>query len=153
MRIYYYIPYFTTTHLDAQMKQKKTKVVKSGHGQITDPDRLFNNLAVIICDKYTEIGLELGLEGKVLTNELETGEFKMLQGSKKAIRMLQLWQQSVKKEDFTYSVLGTALEKHGFLQCAHEYCYGSSICTGNHMDNIIILLKFFSARPDRKLCP
>ena len=108
-------------------------------GQITDPDRLFNNLAINISDKYIEIGLELGLEGKVLTNELETGKFTMLQGNKKAIRMLQLWQQSVKEDDFTYSVLGTALEKHGFKKCAHKYCYASSICTGIH-----ILLKFFN---------
>ena len=108
-------------------------------GQITDPDHLFNNLAINICNKYTEIGLELGLEGKILTNELETGEFKMLQGSKKAIRMLQLWQESIKEDDFTYAVLGTALEKHGFQQCAHKYCYTTSICTGIHMDNIYFL--------------
>ena len=131
---------------------KVQKVVKSG--QIKDSDRLFNSIAVDICDKYLEIGIELGLKGRVLTNELETGSFAMLPGNKKAIKMLQLWQQSVKEDDFTYSVLGTALEKHGFQQCADIYCYASSIiCTGNDMDNIIILLKFFSAHPDGKLCP
>ena len=97
------------------------EVVKSG--QITDPDRLFNNLALEICNKYTEIGIELGLEGKVLTNELETGEFKMLRGNRKALKMLQLWQQFVTEDSFTYSVLAAALEKHGFQRCAHEYCY------------------------------
>ena len=35
------------------------KVVKSG--QITVPDRLFKNLAELIFDKYTEIGIDLGL--------------------------------------------------------------------------------------------
>ena len=55
----------------------------------------------------------------------------MQQGSKKALKMLQLWQQSVDKDDFTYSVLAAALEKRGFRNCAHNYCYTSS--TGNHI--------------------
>ena len=41
--------------------------------QITDPDRLFNDLCLHICDKYMQIGIELGLSIEVLTNELETG--------------------------------------------------------------------------------
>ena len=107
---------------------KAQKVAKSG--QITDPDRLFNNISMDICNKYQEIGIELGLEGKILTNELETGEIKMQQGNKKAIRMLQLWQQFVDKDNFTYSVLAAALEKHGFRRCAYNYCYTTSTCTG-----------------------
>ena len=59
-------------------------------GQITDPDRLFKNLAELIFDKYTEIGIDLGLKINVLTNELETGEVRMLKGSRKALKMLQL---------------------------------------------------------------
>ena len=102
-------------------------------GQITDPDRLFNNICLDISGKYNEIGIELGLQGKVLRDELETGEYKMLQGSKKAIRMLQLWQDSV-HDDFTYSVLAAALEKHGFMRCSLKYCYTSDLCTGNHND-------------------
>ena len=103
-------------------------------GKITNPDRLFNDLSIEICDKYNEIGLELGLEGKVLINELETGKYALLQGSKKAIKMLQLWQQSVDEDNFTYSVLAAALEKHGFRSSAYKYCYTSDI--GNHMNTL-----------------
>ena len=103
------------------------KVVKSG--QITDSDHLFNSLSVDICDKPMEIGIELGLQGQVLTNELETGEFRMLQGSRKAIKMLQLWRDSVDEDKCTYSVLAAALEKQGFQRCSHKYCY---ITIGNH---------------------
>ena len=92
-------------------------------GQIRDSDRLFNDLSVHICDKYIELGIELGLEHKVLTNELETGKFTMLQGNKKAMMMFQLWRDSVAEDDFTYSVLAAALEKHGLKRCALEYCY------------------------------
>ena len=114
------------------------KVVKSG--QITDHDRLFNDISIKICDKYTEVGIELGLKGEVLTDELETGIFKMEKGSKKALKMLQLWQQSVDKDDCTYSVLASALEKHGFQRCAHKYCYTvtKSICIGNHIHSSAI---------------
>ena len=109
------------------------KVRKSG--QITAPDRLFNNLAVDICENYTEIGIELGLEGKVLTNKLETGEFKMKPGNQKALKMLQLWRDSVSEDKCNYSVLAAALAKQGFQRCAHKYCYTSNIdlYTGNHM--------------------
>ena len=55
----------------------------------------------------------------------------MLKGSEKALRMLQLWRDSVHENDFTYSVLAAALEKHGFLRCALKYCYATS--TGKHM--------------------
>ena len=106
--------------------------------KITNPDRLFNDLSIEISQKYMEVGLELGLQDKVLRDELETGKFIMLQGSKKAVGMFQLWRDSVHEKDFTYSVLAAALEKHGFLHCAVKYCYTSSICTGNCM--IIILL-------------
>ena len=119
------------------------KVVKRKSGQITDHDRLFNDLSVEICEKYTEVGLELGLDGKVLTNELETGKFMMLQGSKKATKMLQLWRDSVKEEDCTYSVLADALEKHGFQRSAHKYCYikgnQSEMIALSHAWQVIVL--------------
>ena len=102
------------------------KGVKSG--QITDPDRLFNALSVDICEKYVEIGIELGLAGKVLINELETGKFTMHQGSRKALKMLQLWRESVGEDECTYSVLAAALEKQGFQRCAHQYCYTAGKC-------------------------
>ena len=81
-----------------------------------------------MCTKYKEIGIDLGLQYDVLTNELETGIFTMLEGSKKAMKMLQLWRSSVDEDDFTYSRLAAALEKNGFsasgprilLQC-HLY--------------------------------
>ena len=102
------------------------KVVKSG--QITDHGGLFNGLSVPICDKYMEIGIELGLDDTILKNELETGELKMQQGSKKALRMLQLWRDSVGEDKCTYSVLAAALEKHGFQRCAHQNCYTEGKC-------------------------
>ena len=94
-------------------------------GQITDSDRLFNDIAVDISDKYLELGIELGLPVKKLINELETGIVKMEIGSKKALKMLQLWRDSLCEDDFTYSVLAAALEKHGFQRCAHKHCYTS----------------------------
>ena len=102
---------------------KNQKVVKSG--QITDPDRLFSDIANYIYDNYINIGIELGLKFNVLENELETGQMRTLQGSKKALKMLQLWRESVKDNDLTYSVLAAALEKHGFENCADKYCYTS----------------------------
>ena len=52
-------------------------------GQITDPDRMFNKLALEIYESYNEIGLELGLKQDYLCNELETGKFMMKKGSEK----------------------------------------------------------------------
>ena len=92
-------------------------------GQITNPDSLFLALSKVVYNKYFEIGIELGLKSERLSDELETGEFKMLQGSKKALKMFELWKQSVTEDNFTYSVLAAALEKHGFQRAAHEYCY------------------------------
>ena len=63
----------------------------------------------------------------MLINDLESGGVKTLPGNRKSMKMLQLWQQSVAEEDFTYSKLAAALEKHGFQRCAYEYCY-----TGRH---------------------
>ena len=102
-------------------------------GQIADPDSLFIKIAVPICQKVKEIGIELGLPSIRLTNELETGDRAMELGSEKAERMLQLWKQSVAKDKLTYSVLATALENQGFMNIAHEFCYTSSILPGNHM--------------------
>ena len=103
-------------------------VVKLGH--ITDPDRLFNDLAVDICDKYMELGIELGLQSNVLRKELETGGLQQQQGNKKALRMFELWHKSVAKDDFTYSSLAAALIKQGFKFCAHKHCFTS---IGNHI--------------------
>ena len=93
------------------------KVVKSG--QITDSDRMFKDLALVIHDKFMEVGLEFGLEYQTLCNELEV----MKKGSDKAMKMLQLWKQSIIRDNFTYSVLAAALEKHGHKQAAHKFCY------------------------------
>ena len=105
------------------MNQKRSidKVVKSG--QINDPDRMFNDLSFVIHDKYMEIGVELGLNYQYLHNELETGMSVTERGNKKAMKMLQLWQQSINKYHFTYSVLATALEKYGFHDAARTFCY------------------------------
>ena len=73
-----------------------------------------------------QIGLELGLSIEVLTSELE---FKMLQERRKALKMLQLWRDSVGEDECTYSVLAAALEKHGFQRCAHQYCYTAGKCS------------------------
>ena len=70
-----------------------------------------------------QIGIELGLSIEVLTSELETGMFVLLQGRRKALRMLQLWRNSVGEHECTYSVLAAALEKHGLRRCAYQYCY------------------------------
>ena len=102
-------------------------------GQITNPDSLFNALSLEIHDKYMEVGIELGLYHTVLHNELETGDMLMKRGNLKAMTMLHLWRKSVGEDDFTYSVLAAALEKHGFLRFAHEYCYDVP-STGNHMN-------------------
>ena len=103
------------TFKDANSKQRV--------GPITEPDRLFNDIAVIISDEYTKIGTELGLQSEVLHDELETGILKMERGSKKALKMLQMWRNSVSEDKCTYSVLATALIKHGLQRCAYKYCY------------------------------
>lgn len=92
-------------------------------GSITDHNRLFNDLAMDIADKYGEVGLELGIPYKVLRSELESGALMMLQSHKKATRMLQLWKDTVDEDGCTYEVLATALEKHGLKRCAQEHCY------------------------------
>ena len=98
-----------------------SKKVKSG--SIEDPDRLFNDMGLEIGGKYRKIGTELKLRDNVLSNELESGRYKFLDDSEKATKMLLLWKQSVTKEVFTYSVLAAALEKHGLVECAKEFCY------------------------------
>ena len=92
-------------------------------GQITDPDSLFNALSLEIHDNYKKVGIALGLQYKVLTDELESGVMLMGKDSNKAMKMLHLWRDSVSEEDCTYSVLAAALEKQGFLRCAQKYCY------------------------------
>ena len=106
-------------------------------GQITDPDRLFNDLACEIFSKYFEIGIELGLKDKVLRNELHTGQFASLKGNEKALKMLQLWRDSADEDNFTYSVLAAVLEKHGYRRCSHEYCYITGIIRDLHVHNYI----------------
>ena len=127
MSVYSVLLYLIFTNTSDEVKPNK--IVKSG--KITDPDCLFHNISKHIFERYTEVGIQLGLTGAVLTDELETGEFKMLQGSRKALKMLQLWQRSVTEDNCTYSVLAAALEKEGFTNCADKYCYS----TGNHNIN------------------
>ena len=103
------------------------KILKTG--QITDPDRLFNDIAIVICDKFMEIGIELIGDYQRLHNELETGEIKTALGNIKAMRMLQLWKASSDKENFTYAKLAAALEKYNFQNCACEFCYTTSTST------------------------
>ena len=43
--------------------------------------------------------------------------------SSQSLKMFELWKQSVTEDNFTYSVLAAALEKHGFRRAAHKYCY------------------------------
>ena len=88
--------------------------------KITNSDRLFNNLAVEISENYKEIGVELGLKYKYLNDELETGIFVSKRGSEKAMKMLQLWKQSVSEDNFTYYALATALEKCTFQHCIQK---------------------------------
>ena len=96
-------------------------------GQITDSDRLFNDLSHEIFSKYFEIGIELGVADKVLRNRLETGQLASQEGNKKALMMLQLWRDFVDEDNFTYFVLAAALEKHEYLRCSHKYCYITGI--------------------------
>ena len=94
-------------------------------GQITDSDRMFKDLALVIHDNFMDIGLELGLEYQTLCNELESEKKR----SDKAMKMLQLWKQSTIGDNFTYSVLATALEKHGHERAAHKFCYTEASST------------------------
>ena len=113
--------YISTGGVNQDVERSIDTFVKSG--QITDPDRMFNDLSLIICNKYMEIGVELGLKYQFLHNELETGMSVTELGNKKSMKMLKLWQQSIDKDHFTYSVLATALEKYGFHDAARDLCY------------------------------
>ena len=106
---------------------KTAHKVKSG--QIVDPDRLFNDLSFVVSEKYKVIGVDLGLNYQSLCNELETGKYEMKRGNEKAMKMLQMWQQSSSQgEDrFTYSVLATTLEKYGFHEAAQRFCYCNKV--------------------------
>ena len=105
---------------DSEAARKLQKIVKPG--PITD-DKLFNDMALDISDKYEEVGLELGIPYKVLRSELESGPFMMMQGHKKATRMLNLWRDAQGEDGCTYKVLAAALEKQGLRRCAQNYCY------------------------------
>ena len=110
-----------------KIAKKLQKVLKEG--PIQDYSKLFNDLAMDISDKYEEVGLELGLPYKTLRSELESGLTLMLQGHKKATRMLHLWKDTADEESFTYKVLADALEKRGLQRCAYDHCYTSSLVT------------------------
>ena len=101
--------------------------------QIVDPDRLFNDLSFVISEKYKVIGVDLGLNYQLLCNELETGKYEMKRGNEKAMKMLQMWQQSTSHSEdrFTYSVLATTLEKYGFHDAARRFCYCNTKVTSN----------------------
>ena len=98
-------------------------------GQITesDSDCLFNELSTDIGDSYMDIGIVLGLKYKKLYDELETGEYKWKRGSEKAMKMLQLWKESVTEEKCTYAVLAAALEQKDLKHCADQYCYTTDV--------------------------
>ena len=112
------------------------KSVKSG--QITCPDSL--SLALGFQHIYIEVGIALGLQHNVLTNDLETGYMLMQSGSKKALKMLQLWRDSVGEDNFTYSVLAAALEKHGFQWYAQKYCYNVPSAGKSQVINFVHVL-------------
>ena len=63
----------------------------------------------------------------------------LLQGNKKASRMLQLWRDSVSEDNCTYSVLAAALEKHGYQRCAYKYCYITGIPTRINSKLILVI--------------
>ena len=96
-------------------------------GQITDSDRLFNELSKHISKKYSDIGIELGLGFDYLENELETGIYENKSADKKAMKMLHLWKKSATEENFTYAVLAAALEKWELNSCAEKSCYTTDI--------------------------
>ena len=107
---------------ESEVAKKFQKIIKPG--SITD-DKLFNDIAMDIADKYEEVGLELGVPYKVLRSELESGPFMMMQGHKKATRMLHLWRETQDDNSCTFKVLAAALEKRGLQRCAQTYCYTS----------------------------
>ena len=131
------ISYFYYNPSD-EVNQKK--IVMSG--TITDHSRLFNKIAKQIYQRYTGVGIQLGLTYEYLDNELETGEIKLRPGSTKALRMLHLWKESVTEEECTYSMLAAALKSEEYKKCAYEHCY----TTGNYMIN-----NLFCACPDGQL--
>ena len=108
-------------------------------GQITEPDSLFKALSIEIHDNYEKVGIALGLQYNVLTDELESGAMLTKKNSIKAMKMLHLWRDSLSKEDCTYSVLAAALEEQGYLRCAQKYCYDVP-STGNHMNKFFVFV-------------
>ena len=86
-------------------------------------------MAENIGDKCMQVGINLGLAYQKLQNELETVQFNTLPVNNKAMKMLQLWKDSVAEEDLTYSKLAAALEKNGLTHCADKYCYTTATAT------------------------
>ena len=111
----------------ADQSDGKTRKMIVKSGQITNPDRLFNDLSKDIGVKYSDIGYELGLTFDVMENELETGTYENKTADKKAMKMLQLWKKSATEEEFTYAVLAAALEKWGLNSYAEQYCYTTDV--------------------------
>lgn len=114
------------TEGESEVAKKLQRIIKPG--PITD-DKLFNDMAMDISDRYEEVGLELGLPYKVMRSELESGPFMMMQGHKKATRMLHLWREGQGEDGCTYKALAAALEKRGLQRCAHDYCYTTNDTT------------------------
>ena len=111
---------------EGEIAKKLPRIIKPG--PIMD-DKLFNDMAMDISDKYEEVGLELGVPYKVIRSELESGPFMMMQGHKKATRMLHLWREAQGEDGCTFKELATALEKRGLQRCAQEYCYTTTDTT------------------------
>ena len=80
-------------------------------------------------DKYRVVGIDLGISYQTLQNELETVTFNKLPVNEKAMKMLQIWKDSVANEDLTYSKLAAALENNELKCCANKYCYMTHTAT------------------------
>ena len=110
------------------------RVVKPG--SINNPDIMFKELAQDIGNKYTQVGIDLGLTFQDQQNALDTGPYAMLPADQRALKMLNLWREQSLDKDFTYSILATALENNRLKRSAEKYCY---------MDHPGIYLSMFSS--------
>ena len=97
--------------------------MKSGVIEDGDCDTLFKDLAVHISDKYSGVGIDLGVSSTKIKNEVDTVLLTLGPVSEKAKKMLEVWQKDVAKANRTYSALAAALEKNGLTCYADKYCY------------------------------
>ena len=90
---------------------------------IQESDVLFKELAIHIGTKYKEVGVNLGLSYTKMDNEVDTPLLMQSSPSKRAVKMLQLWKDSVAEREFTYAKLATALVDNGLKRYADIHCY------------------------------